>query len=197
MIGKIYPQFGQEKISTNPNNPKFTYYGFDSSEENVEKALKLFFDKFSKLEMNDEKTLNHIKEALRMDYNDSLEYSSYLNELVGKSAFDGNFDYISNYEDILNSITLEDVNSYINEYLDISRAAVTVVHPETDEKTIMSNYENAKNLSFHGKSRTPINMDKVSETVLDNNYKLWTNIKKKNKFTIIYKIMAFAIFHRI
>ena len=168
----VYPSVGCEKISTNPNNPTFTFYAFDSSEENTEKALKLFFDKFSNLKMSDEKQLNNIKESLIMDYNDSLEYSSYLNNFVGTSAFDGDFEYISNYKKILESVTLEDVNNYMKKYLDISKAAVTVVHPETTEENIMKNYENAKAVSFCGRHKTPLNTDKISETVLDNNYKM-------------------------
>lgn len=174
--------YGQEKISTNPNNPKFAFCALDCSEENVEPVLKLVFTKFSKLNMQDEKELDNIKESFIQDYDDSLEYSSYLNDFVGKSAFDGNFEYITNYKEILNSITLDDVNNYIKEYMDVSKAAVTVMHPETTEENIINNYEKAKSISFHGKNKTPINMDKVSETTLDNNYKV-AFVESKNNNT--------------
>lgn len=175
----VYPYFGQEKISTNPNNPQFMYYGFQSSEENVEKALKLFFDKFSTIRMTDNKQLKNIKDSLIMNYNDSLEYSSYLNDFVGRSAFNGDFEYISNFKNILDSITLDDVNNYIKNYLNIEKCAITVVHPETTEETIYNNYQNAKSISFEGKHKTPVNTDKVSETVLDNNYKI-SYVETKN-----------------
>ncbi len=163
---------GTEKISTNPNNPTFIYYGLESSEENSEKVLKLVFDKFSQIKVTDEKVLNNIKEQMSMNFNDMLEYSSALNDFVGKSAFNNNFEYITNYNSVLKSITLDDVNEYIQKYMDISKAAVTVVHPETTEKNIYDNYENAKSLSFKGKHKLPLNNDKISEMTLDNNYKI-------------------------
>ena len=171
---------GCEKISTNPNNPVFNYYELECSEENVEKVLKLLFNKLSNLKMTDEKVLDNIKQSLKMDYNDSLEYSSFINSVVGESLFAENMEYIKNYKDILDSITLDDVNNYINNYFDIKKAAITVVHPTTTEEEILNNYENAKNISFQGRSKLPVNMDKVSETVLENNYKLGYSESKNN-----------------
>lgn len=176
----VYSSFGFEKISTNMNNPALFYYVLDSSEENVEKALKLVFDKFSKLKMTDEKILNNIKESLSMDYIDSLESSMMLNNTVGNSTFDGNLEYLVNYNSILKNITLDDVNNYIKKYVDISKAAVTVVHPETTEENIHRNYENAKSISFQAHSKRPVNPEKVSETVLENNYKLGFQETKNN-----------------
>lgn len=163
---------GTEKISTNPNNPTFTYLTADCSDENSEKVLKLLFDKFSKMKIKDEEILNNIKKSMLMNYNDSLEFSSYLNNIVGNSTFNGDLDYIVNYKTILENITLDDVNNYIDKYLDLSKSAITVVHPETIKENIMNNYEAAKSISFQGKTKEPINMDKVSTTTLDNNYEV-------------------------
>lgn len=171
---------GCEQISTNPNNPVFNFYNLECSEENVEKVLKLVFDKLSNLKMTDEKVLNNIKQSLEMDYNDSLEYSSCVNSIVGKSYFTDDIKYLTDYKEILNSITLDDVNNYIENYFDVNKAAITVVHPETTEQEIFDNYEKAKSLSFQGRSKLPVNMDKVSETVLENNYKLGYSESKNN-----------------
>lgn len=170
--------FGTEKISTNPNNPVFKYIQIECAEENAEKALKMIFDKFSQFKLPDEKTLNNIKESMIMDFEDSLEYSDNVNYMVGISEFSKNIDYIAKYKDIVNSITLRDVENYVNQFLDINKAAITVVHPETSEAEINQNYINAQNLSFKGSkisfkgSREPVNMNKVSEDVLNNNYKI-------------------------
>jgi len=174
--------FSSEKISTNINNPVFSYYGFDCSEDDVELALKLLFNKFSDLKINDEKILDNIKKSLSMDFNNTLESSSYLNDFVGRSAFDGNLNYIKDFNSILNSITIDDVNDYIKNYLDIAKAAVTVVHPQTDKDSMMINYEAAKKVSFQGKTKKPVNMDKISETTLNNNYKI-AYVESKNNNT--------------
>lgn len=184
-----YSFVGNEKISTNSNNPTLNYYEVDCTDANSEKVLKLIFDKFSNLKITDEKVLNNIKEYLKMNYNDSLEHSEFLNTCVGKSAFDGNFDFLANYNSILEEITLDDVNNYIKNYMNISKAAVTVVHPETTEKTIMNNYKEAQSITFKGNTRKPINTDKVLVAEFDNNYRVAFSESKNNNapFNIILK----------
>lgn len=179
-----YGYFGSEKISTNPNNPTLLYYELESSDENSEKVLKLIFDKFSKLEIKDEKVLDNIKGKMSLYFNDMLEYSSTLNDFVGKSAFSNNLEYLTNYSSILESITLDDVNEYIKNHLDVSKSAITVVHPETTKEKIYENYENAKALSFKGKQQ-PLNTDKISVVTLNNNYEMAFSESKNNN----------AIFH--
>ncbi len=180
---------GNEKISTNPNNPTLTYYEADCTDSVSEKVLKLIFDKFSNLKITDEKVLDNIKEYLKMNYNDSLEYSEFLNTCVGKSAFDGNFDFLSNYNSILEEITLDDVNNYIKTYMNIEKSALTVVHPETTEEAIRNNYKEVQSINFRGNSRKPINVDKVSVKKLDNNYEIAFSESKNNNalFNIMLK----------
>jgi predicted Zn-dependent peptidase len=165
------------------------YYEVNCNDNNSEKVLKLIFDKFSNLKITDKEVLNNIKESLKMNYNDSLEYSEFVNTCIGKSAFDGNFDSIANYNSILEKITLDDVNDYIKNYINISKAAVTAVHPETTEENILNNYKEAKSITFKSKSRKPINTDKVSTAELDNNYKIAFSESKNNNtpFTLTLK----------
>ena len=74
----------------------------------------------------------------------------------------------------------ENIQNYADNYLDLSKAAITVVHPETSAETISENYKNAQKLSFKGHVKEPVNMDKVSATVLDNNYKIAFTESKNN-----------------
>ena len=160
--------YSLEKISSNPYNPNICTFYIYSSEENSEKALKAAFDKFARLKAPDEKTLKQIKEQMLMSYKNYMEYSGAVNSIVGRSVLNGNLDYLTNYEDILNVISRDDIDVAIKKYFDLSKAAVTVVHPDVSESEIN---ENHKNVNFKGSKRKPIDTNKVSETTLSNNYK--------------------------
>lgn len=162
---------GLEKISTNPNNPTMIYYAANSSEENSEKTLKILFDKLARLKAPSEKELNTIKERQLQSYKNSLEYSEILNYSIGTGLFEGGLDSLVNYENIVKSITTDDINKFIDKYLDVNKTAVTLVHPQTTEARIKENYNEASKLSFRGR-KTAINTNKVSEQTLNNNYKV-------------------------
>ena len=158
-----------EKISSNPYSPQLNMYTINSSEENSEKALNSLYKKLANLKSPDEQTINNLKKKLLMDYKDYMEYSETVNGLIGKSVLSGNIDYVTEYENILNRITKEDIDKLINKHFDVNRAAITLVHPNTTAKELESNFNN---LSFKGINRKPVETDKISETVLNNNYKL-------------------------
>ena len=160
--------YSSEKISSNPYNPNICTFNIYTSEENSEKALKAVFDKFAELKAPDEKTLKQIKEQLLMSYKDYMEYSGAVNNIVGRSILNGNLDYLTKYEDILNSINKDDIDTAIKKYIDVSKAAITVVHPNVSESQINENY---RNVNFKGSKRKPLDTKKVTETTLSNNYK--------------------------
>lgn len=174
--------FGCEKISTNLNNPIFMFYSVSCNEDNSEEVLKKVMKDISSLKTPDEKTLKSIKDKMITSFNNNIESSLYINDVVGVSAFNKNIEYLTEYEDILSEITAKDIQDYINKYLDVNKSAITVVHPVTNEETILNNYLKANSVSFKGKHRLPVNPDKVSETTLDNNVRLGIS-ESKNKNT--------------
>ncbi|MCQ2754743.1 MAG: insulinase family protein, partial [bacterium] len=152
------PEYFKEKISTNPNNPSLLYYAFNTSEENSEVALKIVYDKLNNLKAPTEKELKNMISHYMQQYNEIMEYSDVVNSVIGYSILDGNFNNEFERERILNSITTEDVQEYIDKYLDISKAALTVVHPDTCSENVLSNYNNASELTFKGgTNRLPLN----------------------------------------
>ena len=188
-----YYHAGSEKISTNPNNPVLNFLQINTSEDKTEAVLKLIFDKYSSIKIPDDETLQNIKEAMIMAFDSGLEYSMNVNNIVGISAFSDNSEYLTNYKQIVNGITKKDIEDYINNYMDITKAAISVVHPNTTEEKINENYIKAQSLSFKGgvnkgvnktsfkgKRQEPVNVDKVSEKVLDNNYKIAFSESKNN-----------------
>ena len=166
-----HASLGLEKISTNPNNPTMIFYVANSSEENSEKVLKILFDKLSRLKAPTEKELKTIKERQLQNYKNSLEYSEILNYSIGTGIFEGGLDTLVNYENIVNSISRDDIDNFINTYLNVNKVAVTLVHPQTSEEKIKANHLEAKNLNFKGRKHA-INTNKVCEQTLNNNYKI-------------------------
>lgn len=168
--GNIY----SDKISTNPYNPTVNLFNITCSNDNVEIVLKAIFDKLSNLKMNDEKILENIKKRLIMHRNDDFEYSDFVNGIVGNVILADNMTYLTDYEKILDEITIDDVNNYIKEYLNINKSALTVVHPEAD---------NAKNISFKGKNSIPVKTEKLTSSVLDNNCNVVFHDTKNDNMT--------------
>ena len=167
-----YPMLGLEKISTNPNNPTLLYYAMSCSDDKSEQAIKVLYDKISSLKTPSQKELDLIKEDLLLSYKNMLEYSGTVNNIIGTSILNQNEDLLINYEKILNSISPQDIENFIKNHINFDRVAITMVHPQTTQEAINSNYLKAQQLSFKGKHRTPINMDKVTEYRLDNNYRV-------------------------
>ena len=176
--------FGRDKVSTNPNTPMFLCLGADCSEENSEKALKIILTKLANVGKPSEKQLENIKERLLQDRQDILEYSSSVNNMVGQAILDNDLDYVQNYEKILSSITVDEVDEFIKKYINIDKAAITVMHPETTEADIVANYNSVNDISFKGNKRLPVNTDKVEEITLPNNYKVAIQETKSDNFAL-------------
>lgn len=175
-----YSGLSNDKISTNPNNPSYIQLYAECSDENSEEVLKVLFDKLSTIKAPSDKMLDNIKQRLLMSYNYSQENSASVNQILGTSTFNNDLSYLTNYESILNSITKEDVKEYIDKYLDISKASVTVIHPEVEESKIYDNYKKAQSLSFKGEKREPLNVNNLSHETLSNNYEAGYAITKNN-----------------
>ena len=158
------------KYSNNPNSQKALCYTTVSNEANSEKALKLMFEKLAALKAPSEEDLEIIKDGILKSLKDDYEYSGYVNDTVGTCVLEKDFEYLSNYEEILNNITVQDINDYIEKYINLDKVSVTVMHPATTEENIIENYKEASKISFRGSSRKPVNIENVSYLTLPNNF---------------------------
>lgn len=168
-----------DKISTNPKSPRINIVEMDSSEENSEKALHVLYKTLNNLKPITQKELDRIKNAIIESREDSLEYSDNVNDIVGHAVLDGDLSYITRYNDILSEISVDDVNRAINQYFDLNKAAITVIHPKSVSST--------NNVSFKAKSnKLPINTEKIEEVKLDNNFDIgFYNTKSNNVITSV------------
>ena len=126
-----------------------------------------------------------VKKKMLNGFSRSFESAFAINNIIGKSNLDFGFDYISNYENIVNSMTAQDLVNAAAKYLDLNKTAITVVHPSSaTPQSISSNYSGA--ISFTGNatsSKKAINMDNVTEYRAANNFKIITNdIPTRNSY---------------
>jgi predicted Zn-dependent peptidase len=158
---------GMEKVSSNPNSPTFVYYGLTSSEANSEQALKVVYDILSDLKAPQKEDLDNIKEKLLQDYRQNMEYSYAVNDKIGNAVLNNEIDKLANYEDIVNSISTQDVQDFIDKYMDMDKVALTVIHPQTTPEEIVDNYKKASSVSFKAR---PMNTEKITTQRLENDY---------------------------
>lgn len=176
--------FDSVKVSTNPNTPIFNYIASGASEENSEDVLRTIMTSITNIKPVDEKTLKIIKQKLLNDMNENLEYSSCVNNMVGTLTLDNDLSVLTEYKNIVNSLTAEDINNAIKNYFDVNKAAITLVHPK-----------DKKEVSFKG-NRKPINTKNISEVVLENNYDIGFYNTKNTKLNMEVSLNTDVPYHK-
>ena len=171
--------FDSEKIGTNPNCARMTYVAVNSDEAKSEQVLKALFESISNAKNIDEKDLANLKQKILKNRNKAFEYSSVVNDNLGKAVLDNNMKYLTDYENILESLNTEDVNNALKKYFDLNKTAVTVVHPQKNNE-----------VSFKGKARTPIKQENVEEIKLPNNFDVGFYKTKSNNFNYVISLVT-------
>lgn len=179
----------QEKISSNPKDGRAVIFFADSNENNSEKVLKTIFNEINNIKNNPptEKEMQIIKKSMLKGFYSDFENSFATNDSIGTSILENDIGQLNNYEQIVNSMTAQDLVETAKKYLDVNKASVTVVHPQSATKeTITQNY---KNVSFTGNSaKVAINPDNVKEFNTQNNYRVITQNSKTNNVRVLYKV---------
>lgn len=149
--------FGLDKISAAPDNRTMLFCTLDCAENKSEDVLRLLFQKFS--ELTSPSDLEVIKERLIQRNQNRFCYSTNVNNIVGEAVLDGSAESLADIENIINNVTADDIKSFISKYLDLNKAAITVIHPQINKN---------ESVSFKG-SRVPIKTASISVKTLDNN----------------------------
>ena len=168
-----------ERLSPRPDDKGMILFESNVKDDYTEIFLKELYAKLTELQnkpiTNDE--LSAIKNNMKKNHQQWLECSHALNQALGQSFLDNRVDYLNEYNDIVDNMTVEDIANTAKKYLDLNKVALTVVHPSNSEpEKINNNYNSAKTVSFTGiNKKTPINLDKVSEYKLQNNFDVILN----------------------
>lgn len=185
-----------ERVGNRPTDPKAIIIASQMTPEKTEDVIKTIYTEIDKVAkqplMSDE--LETAKKTLKMTFSKISENSQLLNNLIGNALLDNDLAYVENYLAILDSVTTEDVTAFARKYLDLNKASLSVVHPQTlDDDTIKANYAKsnngnvnnnpsfAKKINFKGNiAEKSFDLSKVKQYRLDNNMELVFNSNKSD-----------------
>lgn len=185
----------EEKISTNPKDGRVLMLMSECSDENSEKVLKAMFNEIGNIPNNPptDDEMQIVKKKMLKSFSQIFEKSFATNNAIGTSILENDEDYLNNFEQIVKSMTAEDLVKTAKKYLDINKASITLIHPSSaTEESITQNY---KNVSFTGSKKQAINMAAVKEYNMQNNYRVATINSKTNNANINFRISTDKTFN--
>ncbi len=168
----MYP----ERLSSRPEDKTIMMVETTVSNGKSELLLKDLYSAIDSLSKtpptNDE--LTAIKNRLKKGYNEVFERSGALNHRIGTSILNNDLAYFSDYNKIVDEMSADDILNAAKKYLDLNKAALTVVHPhKVTEEEIKNDYNLISQISFTGlNKKTPVDVNKVSKYVLPNNFEV-------------------------
>jgi predicted Zn-dependent peptidase len=168
----------EEKISTKPTDGRAVTIAVETTEENSEKVLKTVFNEVRGLQLNPPtgEEMQIIKKQMIKNLSSVFEQSFTTNSAIGNAFMDNSPEWLNDYEKIVNSMTANDLVEFSKKYLNLNKAAITVVHPSgSDVRSISQNYAAA--VSFSGKTakKQALDVEKVTEYQFANNVRLVIN----------------------
>ena len=156
-----------EKIGCRPQDPTAILLETQTDETNCQNVIQEIYNQIHSISANPsfDQELQAIKKQKIISNNLKYDKSAVLNSVIGHSILNNRFDAMVDYENIVNSITKEDIIKTANEYLNLNKASITVMHPEQ------------KQVSFTGSAnqRKAINPENVQHYKLNNNVEIVTN----------------------
>ena len=170
----ITPNVGLEKIGNNLNDNKAIIILADCAPDKVDDAIKTIYKEIYKIQNGEisEKEFKTVKKQLERAIENSSECSSVLNSLIGSSILDKDTAYVSNYETILKSLTIQDIQNVAKKYIALDKVSIATVNPSkkalTKEQTISFGNSTPTNNFVH---------KEIYDTNKINTYKLHNNIE--------------------
>lgn len=166
-----------ERVSSREQDPVAVFVETSVNDGNCEQVLQEIFNQVHSVTVNQDFDLDAIKKSKLNELARVFERSMSMNTALGQSVLNGKFNDLAKYEQILNSITKDDVSNAVKEYMNLNKAVVTVVHPQKKQ-----------DVTFTG-SKQAVNPDNVKHYVMANNFDVVMNNSKTDLSTIsvIYK----------
>ena len=176
--------FAPERLSSRPNDKTLMMIETNVPEGKAEFALNEIYnvvDKLSKEPPTDEE-LTAIKNKMKKSFDNLFESSFSLNGALGTAFLNDDIEKIKSYNNIVDNMTAQDIINIAKKYIDLNKAALTVVHPHnTTEEQITNRHSLATkmaeyNVPFTGANKkSPINVDNIKTYRTANNYDVVLN----------------------
>lgn len=183
-----------ERVSSKSSDNSLTMIQSTVNDKDSEMLIKDIYsalDKISKEPISEDELIA-IKNKMIKNRDKKFERSYSINSNIGYAFLNNDLDRLKNFNTIVENMTADDIMNTAKKYLDLNKAAITVVHPSNvDEKQIKSNYENSikgANISFTGSinQKRPIDTDKITSYRTHNNFEVIFNNAPSN--TIYFKM---------
>lgn len=182
--------FAYKKVGLNNDDPYALMSLISVNPNDEQKGIDVFYDAILKLQNEDvsDDDLIAMKKFIEKSKLLDMADSNQLCDLLGMSLMNNSLDLFSDYHNIANSITKEDIKNFAKKYFDLNKVSMVVVHPTSvSEDDINKNYNsskyslkayqaaNKKNsaVSFCGSPK--IKTDEISEYEMPNNTHLAIN----------------------
>ncbi len=178
-----------QKVSAYTNTPYANIHMLDLNPNDEQKGIDIFYDAIQKLQNEPitDDDLTGLKNCARKVIALQMCDSDSICAMLGSCLLDNNLDLFSQYSEIVNSITKEDIRNFANKYFDLNRVSMVVVHPQgTTKEQIEKNYAKSKYsydnvtknkqknaIAFKGNKK--INTDNIKQCNLNNNTHLILN----------------------
>jgi len=189
-----------DRISTRPEDSMVVLFSTQTSDNNVENAIKKVFDEIQDLEKHPptEQELNIVKKKLKLNLAQVFESSSIINTVVGTAMLDNDLVSVKEFEGVIDNLSAQDIVNFAKKYFDMNKVAITVVHPQSaNMQSIHQNYKKANDIAFTGRSdeinqKQAVDLSKIKKYGITNNFSVVTNELDKNIATFDMSLAADA-----
>lgn len=136
-----------QKVGLKQTDPYALINMLEVNPQDEQKAIDAFYDAVIALQSG--KITDEEISILKTNAEKSMQFSECecedLCNIIGKGLMNGTLNSFSNYKEILQSITREDIQDFMQRCFDLNKVSMVVVHPkDVTNEQIKSNYEASK-----------------------------------------------------
>ncbi len=203
----VFVGHSEERFANKPDSNTIRILDASSDDEGVEKALKVILNEiknFGNVQISKEELDVLKKTAIKYNLR-NYEDNYSINSRIGNAFLNGNVDFVQKYEEVMNSITQDDIKNAVEKYLAKENFSIAVIHPQAStEQTIKEAHKKVnepQQVAFTGGVQTqsenkvpkkqrnivPIDLEEVKNYKLPNNINLVT--KNTNEKIGYFKIL--------
>lgn len=142
-----YADFQMQKVGLKKEDPQAFLFQMVTPSGREQEALDIFYSTIENLAVNPptENEMKILKNKILKSVAINFQNSSSICDTIGTSLLDGDFKSISEYKNVINSLTPYDIQSAARNFVDLNRASIAVVHPANiSEEQIVTNYSKSK-----------------------------------------------------
>ena len=139
-----YSYISLQKVGLKKEDPQALFVQLNSPPQNEQKAIDAFYETILELGQNPptELEMQTVKSNLTKQLARNFESAESICETIGTGYLDGNIQEISQMQNIINSLTPQDIMLAAKNYVDLNKVSMSVVHPSNVSDEDILNYYN-------------------------------------------------------